>query len=280
MFRDVLIGGRLAAGFAMVLLLTIVIGVAAIINARSLAGLTEALSQYQHPYKVTNALRTANNDMVTIAAVARAALLSRDPAANEASAAQSELLTTHAMQQIALADAQYLGDKRDIQVLADAGHGDWNPTRARAFPVNWRGRVSSKSLSRYSTARARYRCAPFSRASPRRSRSPRRRRRPSWSGPMARPASGTSWSPSLRWRSPSIAGGLIAWRIATGITRPLRELKSRMDAMAGGELDGVVPHVARRDEIGEMARTVAVFQREGLEKQRLAAAGEDEQSRK
>lgn len=59
----------------------------------------------------------------------------------------------------------------------------------------------------------------------------------------------------------AIAGAVLVGR---SITRPLLQLSSTMRAMAEGNYDLEVPHVGRKDEIGDMARTVDVFRQNGL----------------
>ncbi len=54
-------------------------------------------------------------------------------------------------------------------------------------------------------------------------------------------------------------GVLLALLIARGIARPIRNLTQAMRELAGGRLNIDVPHTARRDELGEMARAVGVF---------------------
>ncbi|MEN3213497.1 HAMP domain-containing methyl-accepting chemotaxis protein [Methylorubrum populi] len=71
------------------------------------------------------------------------------------------------------------------------------------------------------------------------------------------------------------------WIIRTQIQRPLYRLKATMQALADDGLDVTVPFTARRDEVGEMAGTIARFQAALIEKrgldhaarQRLAADG-------
>jgi methyl-accepting chemotaxis protein len=66
----------------------------------------------------------------------------------------------------------------------------------------------------------------------------------------------------------SIAGAILLVRM---ITRPLRELGSAMAALAKGVLDIAIPHERRKDEIGAMAQSVAVFKANSLEREHLAA---------
>lgn len=72
-----------------------------------------------------------------------------------------------------------------------------------------------------------------------------------------------------------VASGLYSFY---GIARPLRRLNDAMTAMANGHLDIVVPGANRADEVGDIAKTIAVIrqnaEREALEKQ--AAAQEQE----
>jgi methyl-accepting chemotaxis protein len=69
--------------------------------------------------------------------------------------------------------------------------------------------------------------------------------------------------------------GLFLWFTHHRIVRPLARLAAHMQRLAGGDLDGAVPLVGRRDEIGAMAGAVEVF-RDGLV--RLRAAGDRERA--
>ncbi len=57
-----------------------------------------------------------------------------------------------------------------------------------------------------------------------------------------------------------------------GIVKPINLLKGAMEALAGNDLKAEVPGIDRRDELGDMARTVEVFKTSGLEVERLRAA--------
>ena len=56
-----------------------------------------------------------------------------------------------------------------------------------------------------------------------------------------------------------------------GIVRPIMLLKTVMEAFAGNDLKANVPGVDRRDEVGDMARTVEVFKKNGLEVEQMRA---------
>jgi methyl-accepting chemotaxis protein len=267
-------GARLAAGFALMMLLTIVIGVSAIISARSLSDLTDTM--YEHPYKTTTALLNANNDIVSIAAVVRAALLSRDPAANAAIVSQSDRLVTHAFEQIGLAETQFNGDKQIIQSLEQAVR-DWDPTRARVAELASAGKLDDAIalLNTKGAAQVQAVQQHFTQAI-----DAVRDRAQAFIERASDTASNVIGLAIGLLVFGVLAGGLTAWTIAVGITRPLERLKLCMDAIARGEPGQEIPDVSRGDEIGAMARTVAFFQRESAEKQRLATTGEEERGRK
>jgi methyl-accepting chemotaxis protein len=69
----------------------------------------------------------------------------------------------------------------------------------------------------------------------------------------------------------TLLGLLIAFFIARGIVGPLSGLNAGMQQLARGNFDVLVPGVDRQDELGEMARTVEVFKKNGLEVERMKA---------
>ena len=62
---------------------------------------------------------------------------------------------------------------------------------------------------------------------------------------------------------------LMLWIVRAGVTRPLSALGETMTKLAGGSLNVDVQGATRKDEIGEMARTVQVFKDNALEVERL-----------
>ena len=66
----------------------------------------------------------------------------------------------------------------------------------------------------------------------------------------------------------------IAWAVARSVTRPLSALRLRMAALSNGMLAAPVPGIERRDEVGEMARAVAVF-RDHMEREEQLTAAQD-----
>jgi methyl-accepting chemotaxis protein len=68
-----------------------------------------------------------------------------------------------------------------------------------------------------------------------------------------------------------------------GVTRPMKRLTDEVARVAGGALDQPVEGMARRDEIGVLARALEGFREQGLEKRRMeadAAAAQAEKDRR
>jgi diguanylate cyclase (GGDEF)-like protein len=61
---------------------------------------------------------------------------------------------------------------------------------------------------------------------------------------------------------------LLAW-ILSRVTRPIRDMTAAMDRLSSGAFETEIPALARRDEIGAMARSLAVFKENSIERQRL-----------
>ncbi len=64
------------------------------------------------------------------------------------------------------------------------------------------------------------------------------------------------------------------------IARPMAEIATAMRAVAEGDLSGEIAFAGRADEVGELARALAVFRDNAREKTRVEAAQRDEQQRK
>ena len=72
----------------------------------------------------------------------------------------------------------------------------------------------------------------------------------------------------------TILGFGLAWLVGRSIVGPVLAMTGAMRRIAGGEHALPVPHLDRRDEVGEMARAVAVFRDNAVQRTRL----EDEQT--
>ena len=86
------------------------------------------------------------------------------------------------------------------------------------------------------------------------------------------------WVLGLAILSIAVIAGAIAWMIGRSISRPLRLLGERMQALANCELEGEIPGSGRGDEIGAMAATVRTFQDSAVRVRELEKAEAEAQT--
>ncbi|MBD8906723.1 chemotaxis protein, partial [Methylorubrum zatmanii] len=72
----------------------------------------------------------------------------------------------------------------------------------------------------------------------------------------------------------------VSWAIIRSIVRPMNALRGTMGALATGRTDIALPETARQDEVGAMARAVAVFRDNAIERARLQQIQEADQAMK
>ena len=90
-------------------------------------------------------------------------------------------------------------------------------------------------------------------------------------GPRAEAETGRAVGFTLAAALASIAfGGLAAWVIGFGVSRPIRTMAHGMRELADGNLDADVSVTDRRDEISEMAEAVQVFRKSMIQVRELA----------
>ena len=77
-----------------------------------------------------------------------------------------------------------------------------------------------------------------------------------------------------------IALGMLAWIAIEQVARPLGGITSLMSRLAGGDLSVEVEGGERRDEVGALARALAVFKGNALEAKRAAAQQEADRAAK
>ena len=76
-----------------------------------------------------------------------------------------------------------------------------------------------------------------------------------------------------------LLGGLLAFVLGRGISRPMIAMCRAMRELAGGNFDVVLPGLGRRDELGEMAGAVEEFKLQAIAKAQRDAAEQDAKNR-
>ena len=77
-----------------------------------------------------------------------------------------------------------------------------------------------------------------------------------------------------------LVGGLIAFFLARGVSNPITALTQSMRELAAGNFDVVLPGLARKDEVGNIAKAVDEFKVRAAEKAQREAAEKAEQDRR
>ena len=76
-----------------------------------------------------------------------------------------------------------------------------------------------------------------------------------------------------------LLGGLLAWTLGKGISRPMTAMCAAMRKLAGGDFEIVLPGLGRSDELGEMAGAVEEFKLQAVAKAKRDAADHEAQNR-
>lgn len=89
---------------------------------------------------------------------------------------------------------------------------------------------------------------------------------------MSRTNSSTRQVTLLVSASAILLAGLLSWRIARGITKPLIAVSSTLTDITRGRMDAEIPYRGRTDEIGAIAQAADVFRQAVVTKERAEAA--------
>ena len=76
-----------------------------------------------------------------------------------------------------------------------------------------------------------------------------------------------------------LLGGVLAFLLGKGISRPMTAMCKAMRELAGGNFDVVLPGLGRRDELGEMAGAVEEFKVQAIAKAERDAASHEAQNK-
>ena len=76
-----------------------------------------------------------------------------------------------------------------------------------------------------------------------------------------------------------LLGGVLAWVLGRGISKPMTAMCKAMRELAGGNFDVVLPGLGRKDELGEMAGAVEEFKLQAIAKAERDAATQDAQNK-
>jgi PAS domain S-box-containing protein len=131
------IGTRLGVGFAIVVGLTILLGVIALMRMNSLANLTQDL--YNHPLVVSNAVRDIRGNILAMHHSMKEAVLAQTDKQRQEAVSQVDQEEQKAIQSFDTLYSRFLGGKADIDAARQA-FGDWRPIRSEVIDLLQSGR--------------------------------------------------------------------------------------------------------------------------------------------
>lgn len=272
MLGNIKIGVRLAIGFALLLVLTIVLGGISINSVETLGA--QAVKLYEHPFQVTKSLLEAKVEVSQMTRGIRDTILAKDEAAIDRIAAEIDERERKVYERMDVARQQFLGDKAEFDKLRSV-FAEWKPIRQEVIGLarqqkdeeagaiaRSRGATQIDAILKqmdsvlnfaYNKANAFMENAKVTRSEI------------------------STLTISILIGS-IVIGAVTAFVIATGITRPLAGLHDCMEALAHGNNGVSVPALDRGDEIGAMAAAVEIFKNNAVEMDRLRV--EQEQTKR
>ncbi len=249
---------RLLLGFSLIGVLIGLLGLFALRENTMLAELTEKL--YRHPMAVSNAALDIRNGVLAIENLL--ARLSGDESSADLSRIDDEITRIDAMiaTRFDLIRARFLGDPRQIEA-ARALFRTWHEGRGGSVREMGDGedggqlaafrRRQQSQLDALAEAMDGVIAFARNKSDEFMARAQKTRR-------------DVLWSMIALLALTMAAAASVAILITRSITRPMAALRAAMAELASGRHDIAIPHLERGDEVGEMARTVAVFKENAI----------------
>ena len=258
------VGGRIAAGFFIVLLALFAVGGLAFWSSQQLFGMTEKL--HRNSLAVTNAALAANGHILDMRRNMSAILEIRRDA--ERLAALSEEVSARAADVEAafnIVEERFLGDKTLVKEARSA-FAAWGPVRDEVIGlVGQKKRLAADALTKEKGL-------PLIQEIDDDMHQLIRITNEQADAYMANATS--VFENVVIWTGAATGGAFLLSLIAAAlamrsVTRPLLRLTDAMRSLADGDNEVEIPGTTSADEIGEMARTVEVFKTNAIENARL-----------
>ncbi|MBX9635910.1 MAG: MCP four helix bundle domain-containing protein, partial [Magnetospirillum sp.] len=244
---------RLAAGFAAVLLLTVVM---AGIAARTMLAMADLAGElYVHPFAVTNALMQVESQVNAMRADMLLMIYNRSPTDVVRLSGSVAIKENEMAASLAVVQKQYLGDPQDVKHLADE-LAQWKLVRDQNIRFCQEGEYdkaaenSRKYGSPQIVALRRHIAAIYAFAQDKAAEFHRS---------IVERRNQALRDTALTLLVLLVLGALLARSITNSIVTPLGELRDVMHRLAKGELDTHIPDRSRVAEVSRMAAAVEVF---------------------
>jgi len=264
-FQNLNIMTRLGIGFAVIIVLTGVLGLFSLDTMTSLSMLTEKL--YQHPMTVSNAALEARGDINGIRRDLLFAIVAESPEQQTAAIKRIEDLDARCLKEFETMLARFLGDKALIERTL-AAFRDWKPVRDQVLAAARDGRKNE--ALKLALGAAGVQADKVSAGIDEVITFARNKGAGFYSNAVARRDGAFQAIYSILGVTFTLAL-LTAFVITRSITRPVVALRDVMVRLAAGDNLVDVPYTQTRSELGVMAGTVRVFKNNAIAKTALEA---------
>ncbi|HYD31940.1 MAG TPA: methyl-accepting chemotaxis protein [Azospirillaceae bacterium] len=263
----------LASGFAAVIVLTVVLGIVGISNVSSISELTAKL--YRHPYAVSTATLEANGNIIAMHRGMKDVALAADSAAIDAAAKTVDAYEEKVFANFALLKERFLGDAITLERTLKAIQ-DWRPIRQEVIRLMHEGRKADAAAITRGKGAAQVEL--INKEMGALLASAREKAEAFNTNAEQQSASAITLLVAVQ-----VAVVVVALGIAIAITRSiagrLGALRDTMARLADQDFSVAIPFTDRRNEFGEVARTVQVFKDNMITARRLEAEKQEEQQR-
>nr|WP_240492909.1 methyl-accepting chemotaxis protein [Candidatus Terasakiella magnetica] len=249
------IGVRLFSGFAIILLLTLILGVVSVNSLNTLSGLTEKL--YKHPFAVSTKVLQVKAGIIAMHRGMKDVALAKNDEGITAASKKVDLLEEEVLGYFNIINERFLGDKAKVNELKQAVI-DWKVVRDEVIALMREGRrleaaeitkgKGAKVVKKINNSIDYLTNFAFNKAD----------------GFMKKAGEtrDTIKMQAIVLIVASIAIGIIiAWLITASIKKPIQALSQRMLSLKEGEKQSPIPGLERKDEIGAMAHNVEDFRK-------------------
>ncbi|WP_135080288.1 methyl-accepting chemotaxis protein [Terasakiella sp. SH-1] len=262
---NVKIGVRLFSGFAIILVLTLILGVVSVSSLNTLSGLTEKL--YKHPFAVSTKVLQVKAGIIAMHRGMKDVALAKNDEGITAAAKKVDVLEKEVLGYFDIINERFLGDKAKVNELKQAVI-NWKTVRDEVIALMRQGkRLEAAEITKGKGAKVVKKINDsidyltnfaFNKAD----------------GFMKKAGETRDFIKieAIILIVASIAIGiLIAWLITASIKKPIAALGQRMLSLKEGEKESPIPGLERKDEIGDMAHNVEDFRKSLVEADAMAA---------
>jgi methyl-accepting chemotaxis protein len=250
MLRHVRIGTRLSIGFGIVLLLLIAVGGFALYQMTVVADLTVQL--HDHPFAVSNAIRSADSEIIAMDRDMRDLLTADTVAKVNAAAADIDARDKQTLADLAVVRAQYLGDTKDVDAAIGA-FTVWKGSRDEIIALARSGKRTEaeaayrdRGMQQNQTAeRSTSKIIEFAAG-----------KADSFMAGAAATAQRSFWYTLLLIAVATVVGAIFAVFLTRSMVGPLAGAVTVAERVAAGDLTVAVPADDSPDEAGTLVQTL------------------------